>query len=139
MELVAGRTIQTDGVNRVQHGHHAGSQNRWKGWGYTFYEMTGTGQVASTLMAVPGRHTHKSKPSWVARPLTIRYNSRLPVVVYAPEGFEIRYRIWAAAEEYHTRQSMAEWSHVSRNRPKFSVISWHTRFVTRDKAASAVG
>ena len=29
-------------------------------------------------------------------PLKIRYNSRLPVVVYAPEGVEVRYRIWSA-------------------------------------------
>jgi ecotin len=29
----------------------------------------------------------------------IRYNSRLPLVVYAPEGVEVRYRIWTAAPE----------------------------------------
>ena len=29
----------------------------------------------------------------------IRYNSRLPIVVYAPEGVEIRYRIWSAGPE----------------------------------------
>jgi len=29
-------------------------------------------------------------------PLQIRYNSRLPVVVYAPKGYEVRYRIWNA-------------------------------------------
>jgi len=29
----------------------------------------------------------------------IRYNSRLPVVIYSPEGVEIRYRIWEAGEE----------------------------------------
>ncbi|MCU0539178.1 MAG: ecotin family protein, partial [Desulfobacterales bacterium] len=32
-------------------------------------------------------------------PFLIRYNSRLPVVVYAPEGVEVRYRIWAAEPE----------------------------------------
>ena len=32
-------------------------------------------------------------------PYIIRYNSRLPVVVYAPEGVEVRYRIWSAAPE----------------------------------------
>ena len=26
----------------------------------------------------------------------IRYNSRLPIVVYAREGVEVRYRIWSA-------------------------------------------
>jgi ecotin len=28
-----------------------------------------------------------------------RYNSKLPVVTYVPEGFEVRYRIWTAGEE----------------------------------------
>jgi ecotin len=32
-------------------------------------------------------------------PYLIRYNSRLPVVVYAPEGVEVRYRIWRAEPE----------------------------------------
>ncbi len=29
-------------------------------------------------------------------PYLIRYNSRLPIVVYVPEGVEVRYRIWTA-------------------------------------------
>ncbi len=29
----------------------------------------------------------------------LRYNSKLPVVVYVPEGFEVRYRIWQAGEK----------------------------------------
>ena len=29
-------------------------------------------------------------------PQLIRYNSRLPVVVYVPDGVEVRYRIWRA-------------------------------------------
>jgi ecotin len=32
-------------------------------------------------------------------PYLIRYNSRLPVVVYVPEGVEVRYRIWSASSE----------------------------------------
>jgi ecotin len=32
-------------------------------------------------------------------PLLIRYNSQLPVVVYVPEGVEVRFRIWAAAQK----------------------------------------
>ena len=32
-------------------------------------------------------------------PYLIRCNSRLPVVVYAPEGVEVHYRIWAAESE----------------------------------------
>jgi ecotin len=29
----------------------------------------------------------------------IRYNSRLPIMVYVPEGVEVRYRIWTAGAE----------------------------------------
>jgi ecotin len=32
-------------------------------------------------------------------PYLIRYNSRLPVVVYVPEGTEVRYRVWSAGPE----------------------------------------
>jgi ecotin len=29
----------------------------------------------------------------------IRYNSSLPIVVYVPEGMEVRYRLWRAEPE----------------------------------------
>jgi ecotin len=98
VELIAGRVIRTDGVNQVR--MDAALESRpLKGWGYTYYEMTGSGQVASTLMAPPP--DAEALEAFVhGVPLTIRYNSRLPIVVYVPAGFEIRYRIWAAAAEY---------------------------------------
>ena len=56
--------------------------------------------MAGTLMAVD---PHAPKVSrFIAlggEPYLIRYNSRLPIVVYAPEGVEIRYRIWSASPE----------------------------------------
>ena len=36
-----------------------------------------------------------------AAPIKIRYNSRLPVVIYVPEGYEVRYRIWEASKTTH--------------------------------------
>ena len=32
-------------------------------------------------------------------PYIIRYNSRLPIVVYVPEDAEVRYRIWSTDVE----------------------------------------
>ena len=32
-------------------------------------------------------------------PCIIRYNSRLPIMVYVPEGVEVRYRIWTTGAE----------------------------------------
>jgi ecotin len=98
VELVAGRMLQTDGVNRVRMDARL-DPKPLEGWGYTYYEVSGSGQVASTLMAPPPGA--EPVTAFVqGTPLTVRYNSRLPIVIYAPEGYEIRYRIWAAAAEY---------------------------------------
>lgn len=100
VELIIGRVMQTDGVNIVRM-DAALNPVPLEGWGYTYYEMSGTGQTATTLMA-----PHPGKPEVEAfvhgPPQNIRYNSRLPIVAYAPEGFELRFRIWAAAENYLT-------------------------------------
>ena len=32
-------------------------------------------------------------------PYLLRYNSRLPLVVYVPEGVEVRHRVWRADPE----------------------------------------
>jgi ecotin len=94
VELIVGRTMETDGVNRMHLGN-AIEARPLEGWGYTFYEVTGPGVVAGTRMAVP-EGAPKVKQFVAGTPLQIRYNSRLPIVVYAPKGFEIRYRIWSA-------------------------------------------
>ena len=96
VELFPGKTMLTDGVNLV---HLAATiePQPLQGWGYTYYEVTGRDLTASTLMAVPPG-TPQVKKFVSGTPLLIRYNSRLPIVVYAPKGYEIRYRIWQAPE-----------------------------------------
>ena len=98
VELLAGRVIQTDGVNQVRM-DTALQPRPLEGWGYTYYQMTGTGEVASTLMAPPPG-AEPVEAFVHGAPQNVRYNSRMPIVVYAPKGFEIRYRIWAAAAEH---------------------------------------
>lgn len=66
-----------------------------EGWGYTYYVFTSNGQTASTLMASIGPNTNKFISG---QTLMMRYNSKMPVVVYAPEGFDIQYRIWKAGK-----------------------------------------
>jgi ecotin len=94
VELFAGQVIETDGVNQMRMGCAVESRPL-KGWGYTFYEVTGSAQTMGTLMA-PAPGAKKVKAFVAGPPLLIRYNSRLPVVIYAPDGFEVRYRIWSA-------------------------------------------
>lgn len=98
VELIAGKTVETDGVNRVQMATKVESKPL-KGWGYTYYEVTGSDQIRSTMMAAP-EGTPKVTRFVGGQTENIRYNSRLPIVIYAPIGFEIKYRIWEAPEEY---------------------------------------
>ena len=99
VELISGKTMLTDGVNQVRHGSTIEARPL-KGWGYTFYEVTGQDTTMSTMMAAP-EGSEKVEQFVSGAPLLIRYNSRLPIVVYAPEGYELRYRIWTASDAWN--------------------------------------
>lgn len=103
VELVAGREMLTDGVNLVRLAG-AVEARPLEGWGYTYYEVTGGGQTVSTMMAPPPGATAVKRFVQVT-PLRINYNSRLPIVVYAPHGYEVRYRIWQAPETFAAAES----------------------------------
>jgi ecotin len=96
VELIAGRPMLTDGVNLVRLAHTIEARSL-AGWGYTYYEVTGSGETMSTRMAPPAGAPQVTA-FVTASPLHIPYNSRLPIVVYAPIGYEVHYRIWHASE-----------------------------------------
>ena len=98
VELIVGKTIETDGVNNVFFGGAIKEKNV-EGWGYPRYDVT-VGPTASTLIGVPPGQPPVAKFVTVGvGPHLFRYNSKLPVVVYAPEGYEVRYRVWKADAE----------------------------------------
>ena len=96
VELYVGAEMETDGVNRAMLSGNIEARPL-KGWGYTYYEVTGQIMTLSTLMGVA-----PDQPKVVqfvhTAPLLVRYNSRLPIVVYVPAGHEVRYRIWSAPD-----------------------------------------
>ena len=95
VELIVGKMMLTDGVNRMFLGGGKIAPKPLKGWGFTYYEVPKLGPAASTLIGVPPGTPKVEK--FVAGPSQlIRYNSRIPIVVYVPQGAEVRYRIWAA-------------------------------------------
>jgi len=96
VELIPGKTMMTDGVNLMRHGSRIEARPL-VGWGYTFYEVTGKDIAMSTMMA-PAEGGEMVEQFVPGTPLLISYNSRLPIVVYAPEGYQVRYRIWSAGE-----------------------------------------
>jgi ecotin len=99
VELLVGKTVQVDAGNKY---FFTGKieEETIKGWGFPRYNVTKLGQMAGTLMAVdPNAPKVDRFITLGGEPYLIRYNSRLPVVVYVPEGAEVRYRIWSAGAE----------------------------------------
>ncbi len=99
VELIVGKTVKVDSVNRYFFSGKIESETI-KGWGFTRYLVKTVGPMAGTLIAPePGAEKVDRFVTLGGKPYLIRYNSKLPVVVYVPEGFEVRYRIWRADPE----------------------------------------
>ena len=99
VELIVGRTVEIDAGNRYFFGGRI-EEETIKGWGFPRFVVSKLGPMAGTLMAVdPNAPKVVRFITLGGEPYLIRYNSRLPVVVYVPDGVEVRYRIWTAGAE----------------------------------------
>lgn len=99
VELIVGKTVQLDAGNRYFFGGKIDAVSI-EGWGFTRYVVRQLGPMAGTLMGVdPNVPKVDRFITLGGEPYIIRYNSRLPVVVYVPEGVEVRYRIWHTTPE----------------------------------------
>lgn len=96
VELLVGKTVKLDAQNRYFFGGKL-EKETIKGWGFDRYVVRELGPMAGTLMAVdPSVPKVDRFVALGGEPQLIRYNSRLPLVVYVPAGVEVRYRIWRA-------------------------------------------
>ena len=99
VQLVAGKTVKADQHNRYFFGGQI-QEETIPGWGFPRFVVSALGPMAGTLMAVdPNAPKVERFITLGGEPFLIRYNSRLPIVVYAPEGVDVRYRIWSAGQE----------------------------------------
>lgn len=97
VEIQVGKTVSTDARNRYSFGGKV-EKETIKGWGYDRYIVRALGPMSGTLMAVdPSLSNVERFVTLRGGPNLIRYNSKLPVVVYVPDGVEVRYRVWRAA------------------------------------------
>lgn len=89
VELFAGKHMQVDCNQHALQG--AISKHQVQGFGYSYYRLDTDGTVLATRMYCPD----VKRPLFVhVQPHTVRYNSKLPLVVYTPKGYRVRYRIW---------------------------------------------
>jgi len=96
VELLVGKTVQLDAANRY---FFAGTleTETIEGWGFDRHIVRKLGPMAGTLMAVdPNAPKVERFITLGGEPRLLRYNSRLPLVVYVPDGVEVRYRFWRA-------------------------------------------
>jgi ecotin len=97
VEIVVGKSIVTDGINTYGFGGELREVDI-PGWGFSYWQAEGKFDAPmQTLIGGVGTAT----PKFVAGPRRlVRYNSRLPLVVMVPEGCEVRWRTWKAAEGF---------------------------------------
>ncbi|MBX9404900.1 serine protease inhibitor ecotin [Pseudomonas baetica] len=101
VEILAGKTLEVD-CNR-QHLGGVLAEKNLEGWGYPFYRLERVSGPMSTMMACPaGIPKKRAFVPVVGDGFLLRYNSKLPVVVYAPSDVEVRYRIWSASDKVGT-------------------------------------
>jgi ecotin len=98
VELLIGKTLEVD-CNQ----HRLGGQLESKtleGWGYDYYIFDKVTSPVSTMMACPdGKKEKKFVTAYLGDNSLLRYNSKLPIVVYTPENVEVKYRVWKAEEK----------------------------------------
>ena len=99
IELILGKTIEIDAENRYFFGGNLETKTI-DGWGYSYHILPEIGPMAGTLMAIPPNLPKSKRFIPIGgEPYLIRYNSKLPVVIYAPTGVEVRYRLWRGDAE----------------------------------------
>ncbi len=95
VELLIGKTMMVD----CNHHSFSGKIERipLKGWGYSYYKVSDIKSGPTTMMACRGPKKEAFISVHLPREMQLmRYNSRLGTVIYVPEEFEVRYRIWSA-------------------------------------------
>ncbi|WGK87927.1 serine protease inhibitor ecotin [Pseudomonas migulae] len=95
VEILAGKTLTVD-CNRQRLGGMLEEKNL-EGWGYPFYRLEKVIGPMSTLMACPDGKSKQDFVPVVGDGFRLRYNSKLPIVLYVPKDVEVRYRIWSAS------------------------------------------
>lgn len=97
VEIVATKSGLKD-CNNVSY-NASFNEETLEGWGYNYYRVESIQGPVSTQMACNNKQKVKANlPVHLGEKNVLRYNSKLPLVIYAPKDIDISYRIWQAAK-----------------------------------------
>ena len=99
VELMVGKTLEVDAANGF---FFAGSleEQTIEGWGFPKYVVKQIGPMAATRIGVdPDTPKVKRFVRLGGESKLLRYNSKLPLVVYVPKDAEVRLRVWVATPQ----------------------------------------
>ena len=99
IELMVGKTVEVDAANRF---FFAGTleEETIEGWGFPKYIVKQIGPMAGTRIGVdPNAPKVKRFVKLGGEPKLLRYNSKLPLVVYVPKDAEVKLKVWVASPQ----------------------------------------
>lgn len=71
-------------------------QHSVKGWGYNYLQLGQVSDPIATMMACPDPQKKESFVQVFGQGFFMNYTSKLPFVIYVPQEYEVRYRLWRA-------------------------------------------
>ncbi|TCM67252.1 ecotin [Acinetobacter calcoaceticus] len=97
VEIVATKSGMKD-CNNIWFGANL-TEKPLEGWGYNYYNITEVkGPMSTQRGCMNNSKTKTNLPIQLGDKSIVRYNSKLPIVVYAPNDVTISYRIWSAPQ-----------------------------------------
>lgn len=97
IELFVGKWAEVDCNRHSLMGQF--TEETIEGWGYNYFTFDSQGDMMSTRMACPDQELENKLIN--AKPVKVRYNSKLPIVVFVPEGFTVSYKLWNSLGMIH--------------------------------------
>lgn len=74
-----------------------------EGWQYPYYSFSGKDEMRQTLMLCPETEKSLKRVYYPVMNSMFPYNSKLPLVVYAPKDVKIEVHIWKRIEKISSR------------------------------------
>lgn len=95
IEFSVGKMMEVDGCNHFGLNGET-TQLDLQGWGYTYYVFKTDGQVIGTQMGCPDAAKRNLFVS--AQPTAVRYNGKMPIIIYIPEEYDVQFKIFSATD-----------------------------------------